>query len=137
MGNNLNKLGIKTITLSSKTICDLLHSSPCFDIISDTSVYYILCKDCKLKYIGKTLRNVQKCIYKHRRDIRLGDLINALLLHISKTDHNFDLNAATVLAHIHNKRLRQIFEVGAISFFWSVNICPSFFFNISLLENFS
>ena len=33
---------------------------------------------------------------------------------ISKTDHNFDFNAATMLAYIHNKRLRRIFEDGPI-----------------------
>ena len=37
--NNLNKLGIKTVTLSSKTISGLLHSCPRRDIISDAGVY--------------------------------------------------------------------------------------------------
>ena len=87
---NLNKLGIKTVTLSSKTICDLLHSSPLHDIVSDAGVYCIPCKDFKLKYIGKTARNVQKSVYKHKIGIRLDNLNNSLLLHILKTDHNLD-----------------------------------------------
>ena len=41
IGNNLNKLDVKTATLSSKTIHDLLHSSPQHDIISNAGVYCI------------------------------------------------------------------------------------------------
>ena len=108
-GNNLNKLGIKTVTLSPKTICNLLHSSPRCDRISDSSVYCILCEDCKLKYTGETSWNIEKSTYKHRRHIRVGNANNALLQHISKTDHNLDCHAATMLAYIHNKRLRQIY----------------------------
>ena len=59
------------------SIHDLLLSSPRHDIISDTSVYCIPCKDCKLKYIGKML-NIHKCIEEHRRDIRVCNLNNAL-----------------------------------------------------------
>ena len=54
-------------------------------------------------------RNIHKYIYKHRRDVRVDNLNNALLQHISESNHNFDFNAATMLAYIHNKRLRQIF----------------------------
>ena len=45
MGNNLNKFGIKTVTLSSKTIHNLLYLSPWYDIIFDAGVYCILSKD--------------------------------------------------------------------------------------------
>ena len=40
--NNLSKLGIKTVILSSKTICDLLHLGSCQIITSDARVYSIL-----------------------------------------------------------------------------------------------
>ena len=52
------------------------------------------------------LRNIHKHIYEHRKDIRVDNLNNALLQHIFKSDYNFDFNAATLLAYIHNKRLR-------------------------------
>ena len=48
-----------------------------------------------------------------------------------KTNHNFNLNAATMLAHIHDNRSRQIFEAIAISILSSVNTRPRFF-NLSL-----
>ena len=78
-------------------------------------------------YIGKTARNVQKRIYEYRKDIRLSNLSNTLL-QISKTNHSFVFNATTMLAHIHNKRLSQILEAGAISPFLFVNTRPVFFF---------
>ena len=58
--NNLNKVCIKTVSLSSKMIHDLLHSNSRRDIFSDAGVYCIPCKDCKLKYIGETARNIYK-----------------------------------------------------------------------------
>ena len=124
---NLNKLGIKIFALSYINIPYLLHSSPQQDFISDTGVYLFHYKDCKLKYKGETSRNVRKRIYEHRRDIRLGNLNCALPWHISKTDLNFDFNTAIMLADIHNKRVRQFFEIGAISLFRFVTIPPFFF----------
>ena len=97
------------LTLYSKTLSDLLNSRSSWYIKFNANVYYIPCKDCKLKYIGKTSRNIYKHLYEHKSDIRSDNLNNALCLHISKTDHNFDFNAATMLAHIYNKRLRHIF----------------------------
>ena len=122
MGNNLNKLDIKTVTLSSKTICDLPHLS-----VSEAGVYCIPCKDCRFKYIGEMSRNINKCLYKHRREIRVGNLNNALLQYISKSNHNFDFGAATMLAYIHNKRLRWIFKASTISLCWSINNQLDFF----------
>ena len=103
IGNNLNKLGIKTVPLSSKTICDLLYSSPRRNIVSDAGGYYIPCKNCKLKYICGTSMYIHKRLYEYRREISIGNLNSALLQHILKSDHNFDCNAVTMLAYIHNK----------------------------------
>ena len=90
-------------------------------IKSNSGVYSIPCKECKLKYIHEMSRNIHKCPYEHKRDIRLGNLNNAHFLHISITDDNFDFNAATMLTHIYHKRLRQIFEPGAISLLPSIH----------------
>ena len=43
IGNDFNKLSIKTVTVSYKTICNLLHLGPQSEIISDVSVHCILC----------------------------------------------------------------------------------------------
>ena len=94
----------------------LLTSSPQHNIIPDAT---ISCENCKLKYLGETSRNIHKRIYEYKRDIRVGNL-NALLQHISKFDHNFDFNAATMLAYIHNKSLKQIFEASEILRYQSV-----------------
>ena len=106
MGKNLKKPGIKTITLSSKMICNLLHSSLQCNNIFDAGVYCTSWKDCKFEYIVKMLRNFQKCWWEHKIENRVGNLNNALLQHISMSGHNFDFGAATMLAYIHNKRWR-------------------------------
>ena len=48
-------------------------------------------------------------------DIRIGNLNNAFLQHISQSNHNFNFNSAKMLIDIHNKRPRRIFEATAIS----------------------
>ena len=128
--NNLNKLNIKTNSLPSKTIHELVHSSPQRNIFSDAGVYCIPCKDCKLKYIGETSRNLHVRLKEHKRDIRIGNSNNALFRHISQSNHDFDFNSAKMLIYIHNKSLRRIFEAAAISFFNSLKTCPGFY-NIS------
>ena len=112
--------------LPSKTICDLVHSNPQRSISLDVGVYCIPCKNCKLKYIGETSRNLHARIKEHKRDIRIGNLNNALLQSISQSNHNFDFNSAKMLIYI-NKRLRRIFEAGAISLCNSINTCPGFY----------
>ena len=64
------------VTLSSKTICDLLNLYSSWNTRSDTGIYSISCKDYKLKYIGEMARNIPKPLYEHKRDIRLGNLNN-------------------------------------------------------------
>ena len=128
--NNLNKLNIKTTSLPSKTIRKLVHSSPQRNIFSDACVYRIPCKNCKLKYIGETSRKFHVRLKEHKRDQRNGNLNNALFLHISQSNHNFDFNSAKMLIYIHNKSLRRIFEATVISLFNSLNTRPGFY-NIS------
>ena len=96
-------------SLPFKTIRELVHSCSQCNRFSDTGVYCIYCKNCKLKYIGGTSRNLHVCLKEHKRDIRIGNLNIALFQHISQSNHNFDFNSAKMLIYIHNKRLRQIF----------------------------
>ena len=76
IGNNLSKLAIKTVTSSSKTIRDLLHSSPRLDIVSEASDY---CISGKSKYTAETSRKIQKHLFAFKRDFKVGNLNNALL----------------------------------------------------------
>ena len=78
MINNLNKLNIKTTSLPSQTIHNLVHSSPQSNIFSDAGVYCIPCKNCKLNYIGETSWNLHVHLKEHRRDLWIGNLNNAL-----------------------------------------------------------
>ena len=84
---------------------ELVNSSPQHNISSD-GVYCIPCKNCKLKYIGETSRNLHIHLKEHKRDIRIGNLNNVLFLHISQSNPNFDFNSAKMLIYIHNKSLK-------------------------------
>ena len=126
----LNKLNIKTTSLPSKTIRELLLSSPQRNIFSDARVYCIPCKNCKLKYIGETSRKLHVRLTELKRDIRIGNFNNALFQHIPQSNHNFHFNSTKLLIYIHIKSLRRIFEAAAISFFNSLNTHPGFY-NIS------
>ena len=92
--NNLNKLDVKTTSLPSKMICDFVHSIPQRNIFSDAGVSCIPCKNRKLKYIGETSRKFHVLLKEHKRDMRIGNLNNALFQHISQSNHNFDFNSA-------------------------------------------
>ena len=116
--------------LPSKTIRELIQSGSQRNIFSDAGVFCIPCKNCKLKYIGETSRNLHVRSKEHKRDLRIGNLNNALFQHISQSNHNFDFNSAKMLICIHLKRLRRIFEAAAISLCNSLNTRPGFY-NIS------
>ena len=130
ISNILNKHDIKTTSLPFKLIRDLVHSRSQRNIFSDAGVYYIPCKNCKLSYIGETSRNLHVHLKEYKRDFGFGNLNNALLQHISQSNHNFDFNPAKKLIYIHHKRLRRIFVTGAILLCNSVNTRPGFY-NIS------
>ncbi len=125
----MNRIGLKQLLSRSvgrvvshpKTIRKLLNMKFRQNLKSNGGVYCISCNNSKIKYISETSGKPLKCLYEHKRDIRLGNFNNALFLHISEINHNFNFDAATMLAHIHNKRLRQIFEARAISLLRSVN----------------
>lgn len=80
--------------------------------------------------MGETGRSVKSRVSEHKRDIRLGNLNNALFVHLTKSDHNFDFDSVEILKYIHNKNLRRIYEAGIISTSRTVNTRPGFF-NIS------
>ena len=130
ISKNLKNLGIKTVSLASKTIHNILNKNSRQHVKSEAGVYMIPCADCHKKYIGETSRNLKKRLYEHKRNIKFGDSNNCLFQHISKTQHMFNFRNASMIAYIHNKRLRQIFEASAISNIPNIN-SRSGFFNIS------
>ena len=93
-------------------------------------ILWEVCKNCKLKYIGETSRNLHVRLKEHKGDIRIGNLNNALFLHISQSNHNFNFNSVKMLIYIQNESLRRIFEDAVISFFNSLKTRLGFY-NIS------
>ena len=69
----------------------------------------------------------KKRLYERMRNIRLGKFNYTLSRHLSEINYNSNFNVATILAHIHNKWLRQFFEASASLLLSSVNTRPGFF----------
>ena len=108
-------------------IRELIHSNPHCNIqFSDAGVYCISRKNCKLEYIGDTSQNIYVLLKEDKRNIKIGNLNNVPFQHTSQSNHNFDFNSAKMLIYIH-KRLRRIFEAGAISLSKSLNTRPGFY----------
>ena len=72
---NLNNLGIKTATNSSKIISNLLHKKDNNTYIeSRVGIYGIPCPDCNKKYIGESFHSLNKEIYEHMRDLQKSNI---------------------------------------------------------------
>ena len=88
-------------------------------------VFTVFCaKTVKLKYIGETSGNVQKHIYKHGREIGVGNLNNALLQHISNTvwwqvGRRFDFKVVIPLNWLHpQSSARQVSNIFFLNSVW-------------------
>ena len=84
-------------------------------------------------------KKIHKCLYEYRREIRFGDLNNALLQNIFKSDNIFDFVSATMLAYT-LKRFERIFKAGTISLCRSIikHLFPAhclFSLFLSLIKN--
>ena len=55
----------------------------------------IPCKDCNKHYIGETLRNIEKKIYKHKRSIKTNDDLNSLFSPMLEHKCTFSFSQAT------------------------------------------
>lgn len=65
---------------------------------SEVGIYKINCHNCSSQYIGETCRNLKKkCIYEYKKDLIHKDLLNALVMHRNKFNHNFNLKNATLI----------------------------------------
>ena len=105
--NNMNELDIKT-TLSSKTIHELVHFGPQRYIFSDERVYCIPYKNSKLKYTGETSRNLHVRLKEHKRDVKFGNLNNALFQNNSQSNHDFYSTKMPI--YIQNKKKTDKFS---------------------------
>ena len=122
-------MGIRAVNMTWWwcNIRNLLNTKLHQHIKSNAGVYSISCLNCNMKYVSEMSHSLQTRIYEHKQDIHLGNLNNAVLLHMSKTNHNFNFNAATMLAYIHNKKLRKICKAGVILLSSSLNTRPGHF----------
>ena len=112
---NIRKLGLNITTSGSKTIKDIVGRNTKSSIPTEAGIYSIKCHICKKTYVGETSRNIQIRLSEHKRAIKHGNLDNAMVIHMSDTGHDFDLEGAKMLKYAHNKRRRKMLEAAIIS----------------------
>ena len=58
--------------------------------------------------VDKSLKNA--ICYEHLRDFKHGNANNTMVQHNLQTNHKFDIKNSNILAYIHNRNKRRIFE---------------------------
>ena len=59
-------------------------------------VYEVPCKDCGLKYIGETRRNLKTRMTEHKGAVRRGDERNGIAVHVYQLQHRINWESARV-----------------------------------------
>ena len=76
----------------------------------------------KTFYIGETGRNLEKRKYEHRRDIRVGNDMSALLCHVRDHQHPIDFDQARIFFRSDDYVKRRIVESALISTTENMNL---------------
>ena len=64
-------------------------------------VYEVPCKDCGVKYIGETRRNLKTRMTEHKGAVRRGDEWNGIAVHVYQLQHQSDWESARVRMTAH------------------------------------
>ena len=92
-----------------KTI--LIKNSP---KVSQGCIYKIPCKNCNCIYIGQSGKGLATRIKQHRYSVRIGQMSNALFLHVNDFNHAINWDGADVLLYCNNITKRNIIESSLI-----------------------
>ena len=57
--------------------------------------------------MGEIYFNIDKWIYKHKRDLKRADLNNSLVTHDVETNQNFNFKDSKMLLYLQNKNLKN------------------------------
>ena len=81
----------------------------------DKGVYVIPCKDCDNVYVGETGRNLDKRMYEHKRDIRVGNESSGVFCHVRDYNHSIDFQGSKLVFKSKNYIKRRIVESSLIT----------------------
>ena len=81
----------------------------------DKGVYVIPCKDCENVYVGETGRNLDKRMYEHKRDIRVGNESSGVFCHVRDFNHSIDFQGSKLVFKSKNYVKRRIVESSLIT----------------------
>ena len=113
---NLSNIGIHIAQSAGKRIADIIKQPKSNERRNEQSVIYrIPCSGCEAGYYGESSRGIEKRIQEHRRDVRLHNLSNALVLHINETNHLPNWGEAEVLHFNLSKKERRMTEAAYIT----------------------
>ena len=73
-------------------------------------------------YVGETGRNLEKRIYEHRRDIRVGNDKSAVFCHVRDYGHSLDFDKARIIFSSDDYIKRRVVESALISTTQNVNL---------------
>lgn len=96
--NNLNKLGVNTISVNKRNIGKMLvNNKEKTDKLQKTGVYKLSCKDCDAIYIGQTGRNIKKRIDEHKKSIIYSKNSTGMAAHCIQQNHFINLENVKLL----------------------------------------
>ena len=81
----------------------------------DKGAYVIPCKDCENVYVGETGRNLDKRMYEHKRDIRVGNESSGVFCHVRDSNHSIDFQGSKFIFKSKNYVKRRIVESSLIT----------------------
>ena len=91
----------------------LIKNSP---KVSQGCIYEVPCKNCNSCYVGQSGKELSTRIRQHRYSVRIGQMSNALFLHMNDFNHAIDWEGAHVIVYCNNITKRNIIESALIKY---------------------
>ena len=103
---------IKVIFRYSNTLKSLLiRNSP---RVSHGCIYRVPCMNCNCFYIGQSGKGLETRIKQHKYSVRMGQMSNALFLHVNDFNHRVDWDGSEVILYCDNIVKRNVIESALI-----------------------
>ena len=123
----LKSFNVQVVFSYSSTVRSLLiKNSP---LKKCGCIYEIPCRDCDKKYIGQTSKALETRVKQHKYCVRVGNMSNALFVHMNNNNHGIDWNNAREIIFCSDFLIRNVIESSIIksNFENLLNISPGMY----------